>query len=145
MKEHRMTHRQFESLKIADFVRLEADVARLTQDNAALALALAQLREACLEDIGGRHDEIQCAICLGYWPIAGPPQHDALCILAADQPAAAAAELLAAADDCHGLLLMLADDLVRNGRLPASLTEVKSALERYDRARAGLRAAEGPG
>jgi hypothetical protein len=110
------------------------EVERLTQERDALAVALAQLREACLEDIGGRHDEIQCAICLGYWPIAGPPQHDATCILAADQPAAAAgAELLAAADS-------MADFLMAS----TSVIEV-DLVERYRRARAGLRAAEGPG
>jgi hypothetical protein len=62
-----------------------ADHARLTHERDALAVALAQLRGACLEDIGGKHEEVQCAICLRYWPIAGQPQHDATCILAAER------------------------------------------------------------
>jgi hypothetical protein len=82
----------------AEFYRFvqEAKEQRVRAD--ALAVALAQLKSACLEDIGGRHEEIQCALCLFYWPMAGPPQHDATCVLAADQPAAMGAELLVAID-----------------------------------------------
>lgn len=151
MSEQRMTHREFEDLKVADFERLEAENARLTQENAALSMALSQLREACLEDIGGKHEEIQCALCLRYWPIAGPPQHDATCVLAADRPAAAGAELLKAADRMADAFDQ-ADQWLGVGPIIKSdraefdrdEREFKAALAAYRRARAGQHAA-GPG
>jgi hypothetical protein len=112
---------------------------------AAQALALATMREACIEEV--KYDDgtfmqqyQRCQLCW-FSEHEDGARHHADCILAqpADTAAALAGAVLAAAEDCHGLLLMLADDLVRNGRSGESLTEVHAAIVRFDRARSALR------
>jgi hypothetical protein len=123
-------------------VGLRADLAMSNATIEAQAVALSQMQEA-LDHAGAglagtygymvkRGDEASAADVMEWIE----QLDDAL---AQSQPEAVeqARAVLDAADECHGLLLMLATDLLRNGRSPESLIEVKRVLQTYDRLRTG--------